>query len=236
MSWTAERFLNELDVSMKPDCWTGLGLDSPARRFITENAMAAFEMRAQVSSCKAWRGRSIEQIDEDFMTIVVIPLVLDNPMIASNGAILSWDDGYKERRGPKRSYPHVEGDVALSFLQKRILELSCDMEKIKSLNIADDGKHRFVSELSEMRDKYKEIVLDVRRNLYFKEVERCSLVYRVSAAMQELTEVGIPCSKIDVEAFWLNLLATGWRVEPCRVYSAARKIKSYRHEKWVFPV
>lgn len=236
MSWTTERFLNEMDVSMKPDCWTRLGLESPARKFISENAMAAFELRDQVRSCKAWRVKSVEQIDDDFMMTVVIPLVLDNPMIASDGALLSWNDGYKDRRGPKRPSSQTEGEIALSYLQKRVLELSYQIEKMEALDVADGRGCGLITELRDIQGKYKTIALDVSRQLFFKEVERCGLVYRVSAAMQELTEAGIPCSKMDVESFWLKLLALGWGVEPCSVYSAARKVKSFRNGRWKFPM
>lgn len=231
MSWTIERFLNEMDVSMRPYCWTRLGLESPARKFIAENAMAAFELRAQVSSCKAWRGKSAEQIDEDFMMTVVILLVLDNPLIAPDGTLLSWHYEYKDRRGPKPLSPKEEGEVALSYLQKRISELSYQIEKFGTPEMIDAGAYGLVSELKDMRGKYKSILLDVSRQLDFKEIERCGLAHRVSAAMQELTEVGIPCSKMDVEAFWLNLLATSWGVEPRSVYSAARKAKSFKNGK-----
>ncbi|OCA63001.1 hypothetical protein A9R10_08165 [Aeromonas piscicola] len=162
---------------MKPDCWARLGLESPARKFISENAMAAFELRDQVRSCKAWRVKSVEQIDDDFMMIVVIPLVLDNPMIASDGALLSWNDGYKDRRGPKRPSSQTEGEIALSYLQKRVLELSYQIEKMGALDVADGRGCGLITELRDIQGKYKTIALDVSRQLFFKERLKDAALY-----------------------------------------------------------
>ncbi|WP_290437525.1 hypothetical protein [Aeromonas caviae] len=133
--------------------------------------MAAFELRAQVSSCKAWRGKSAEQIDEDFMMTVVILLVLDNPLIAPDGTLLSWHYEYKDRRGPKPLSPKEEGEVALSYLQKRVSELSYQIEKFGTPEMIDAGAYGLVSELKDMRGKYKSILLDVSRQLDFNRAD-----------------------------------------------------------------
>ncbi len=102
MNWTAERFVAEWDELLAPMPWLIEGLEIPAKRSIAAAIMDAYELRKDVNRCRAWRHKSANQIDEDFMKMVILPLVRNHPLADGDGKLLPWNDNYKDPRGPKR--------------------------------------------------------------------------------------------------------------------------------------
>lgn len=234
MSWTIERFQSELEVLFASNHCFINKLKKTTRDSISAFAVAAFELRGRVSSCKAWRHKSVEQIDEDFMMTVVIPLIKQNPRISDGGDLLPWNNDYKDRRGPKPLSPTGEQEVSLLYLQKRISELSRLLEKCEaagmSADMPDTGSGIVMAEMNSILDAYKTVMKYESGLSMFKEIHRSTPIAKVYYAMQYLTSVGIPCSKIDIDAFWLDLMATAWGVEPNNIYSIARKVRKYESE------
>lgn len=225
MAWTVERFLNEWDVLLAPVPWLLEDLENPARSLVASYAIAAFELRTQVSRCRAWRHKDTKQIDEDFMKKVIIPLVRMHPRVSGKGYLQPWNDDYKDRRGPKTLEPKEELEVVLSYLNKCIPKLSTELETYQNAGIDEP-----VAEIKNSLIAHKIVIRDVINNLKQRNADRLESVIDVHKAMQRLTSVGIPCEKVEVNVFWINLVATTWGVEKHCIYSAARKVKQLRRQ------
>ncbi|WP_323929005.1 hypothetical protein [Aeromonas caviae] len=220
MNWTTEHFLKNWDSLLAPMPALLNGLKSPARRSIASAAISAFELRKHVSSCRAWRHKNADQIDKDFMMMVIIPLIRLHPLLSSEGKLMPWNYDYNDRRGPRRSTPDGELEVVKSFLQKKTLVLAEELDEIEK-----SGNDEKIAMATDVVNNVKLISSLVDVELITQKTEKLQLVYDVFIATALLMRMGIPCAKIDIDAFWINLVATVWGVESSNIHSAARKIK-----------
>lgn len=225
MNWTVERFLNEWDVLLAPVPWLLEGLESPARHQVASYAIAAFELRTQVSRCKAWRHKDPSQIEEDFMNKVIVPLVRMHPRPGSEGDLLPWNDDYKDRRGPKTSEPKEELEIVLSYLKKCIPRLSTELDTYQNAGIDEP-----IDEIKKSLIAHKIVMRDAMNEWHQKYASRLESVIDINKAKKHLTSVGIPCEKAEIDVFWINLVATIWGVEKHCIYSVARKLKKLRRQ------
>ena len=223
MCWTVERFLNEWDVLLSPMPWLIEGLEDPAKKSIATSAVAAFELRNEVNRCRGWRHKTPVQIAAEFMATVIVPLIKMHPRAGGNGELLPWKSDYQDRRGPKSSTPKGELEVVLSYLEKTLPQLSRDVEIW-----GDTGMEEPISQAKRSLVAHKIVMLEVMQKLRSREADRLTLAIDVYNAMKHLTSVKIPCSKIEVDVFWVRLLATIWGVEPSCIYSVVRKVKKIR--------
>lgn len=227
MGWTVERFLNEWDVLLAPVPWLLEDLESPARNLVASYAIAAFELRTQVSRCRAWRHKDTKQIDEDFMKKVIIPLVRMHPRVSGKGYLQPWNEDYKDRRGPKKLEPNEELDIVLSYLKKCIPKLSTELEIFQN---AGQGFDEPIDEIKKSLIAHKIVLRDAINEWHQQNANRLESVIDVNKAKKHLTSVGIPCEKAEIDVFWINLVATIWGVEKHSIYSAARKLKKLKRQ------
>lgn len=205
MNWTAERFVAEWDELLAPMPWLIEGLEIPAKRSIAAAIMDAYELRKDVNRCRAWRHKSANQIDEDFMKMVILPLVRNHPLADGDGKLLPWNDNYKDPRGPKRLAPRGELEIVFKYLKNELPKLSREVEIWENTGMKEP-----ISQAKNDVIAHKIVLNNVILKLERERDRKLELVYDVNGAMNHLTAVGISCSKIDVDAFWLILLATVW--------------------------
>lgn len=229
MHWTVESLLNRWDELFPPHLHHIAVLNRPAKKLMASYLIAAFELRQDVSRCRAWRFKSNTQIDAEFMSTVVLPLVPCNPRLMGEATLSHWHHDYQDQRGRKPSVPKDELRMLLSLLKKREAAYFHNLKLVRDLmkeipNTYDDAENVVIDLIKSTRLLRDEIASDIKQR---KAIDLYPL-YRVDIAMQHLMAVGIPCRKIEPDVYWIHLLATVWGVEPNIIYSAARKIKKLK--------
>lgn len=229
MNWTVESILSHWDELFPPSQHNISSINYSSKKLIASYLTAAFELRQEVGRCRAWRLKSSEQIDEEFMRTVVLPLVLFNPRFIGNDTLSRWNHDYQDQRGRKPSEPKDELKVLLSLLKKRELAYFNNLKLVRDMmekvpNTYDDAENVVIDLIKSTRLLREEIASDIKQR---KLIDLYPL-HRVIVAMQHLISIGIPCRKIEPDVYWIRLIATVWGIEPNIIYSAVRKIKNLK--------
>lgn len=141
--------------------------------------------------------------------------------------LIPWSNDYQDQRGPKPSASKDFRRIVLAALLQREKELFAHLLFMKKKNIDDPVDFKDTEDLLIACNLLK---LDLLKHIKIQNGIKSIPLGAVDSAMEYLTSIGIPCQKMDIDVFWINLLATVWGVEPNNIYAIARKVKVIRKQ------